>query len=634
MKRFRSSYFKVLLIILALLLFLNHTGLLQNASLKFSDNFYGKKLVYDKIVIVEIDDESISRFGNWPLNRSVYAKLLHKLEASKVIGLDIGFYETSSAKQDEILRRAINQNSEKIVAGMEYTSFGNDTVGREKLVPYFSCQNVACGYVNIIVDRDGVARAVNLNVKGEHDYFATDIFEKVYGKRPAPDNRYMVNFAGEPGTIESYSLFEVVEGNINKSFFDEKIVLVGATSQNLHDMVMVPTSNEKLMPGVEFHANAVNTMIHDNEVKQSGLLLEAVIISLFVLLTGWVFHKWGTVKSLIAMIIACIAYFVFALIVFEISNIILETIFVWFAVALTYFGMLGFSFKLEQKRRQEIKSAFGRYVSPVLIEQMINNPGLLKLGGEKKTITILFSDIADFTRISEQLEPEQLTELMNEYLTKMTRIVLKNYGLVDKFIGDAIMCFWGAPIDDDNQTERACKCAVEMELELDSLKEAWKNKFGVNIDIRIGIHKGEAIVGNLGSEERFDYTAIGDSVNVASRLEAINKNYKTRICVSEELYTEAKDKFKFRQLDLVRVKGKTKPTKIYELNNKLDNKVIEDFHKALMLYRQKKFHAAKKIFENLKGKDYVSEVFLDRISAIEQKTPGKSWDGVFDMDKK
>jgi adenylate cyclase len=239
-----------------------------------------------------------------------------------------------------------------------------------------------------------------------------------------------------------------------------------------------------------------------------------------------------------------------------------------FTIALVYIGLVVVYYRTEEKSRKWITSVFGKYVSPVVIDTLIKNPDKLNLGGEKRNITIFFSDIRGFTPISEKLQPEELVHLLNEYLTEMTSIIMDGQGLVDKYMGDAIMAFWGAPIEQPNHAELACESSLKMVDKLRELQKKWKKEGIPSFDIGIGLNSGEAIVGNMGSKSRFDYTAMGDNVNIASRLEGLNKKYDTNIIISENTYKLVKDKFKTKKIDTVKVKGKEKSIIIYELLSK------------------------------------------------------------------
>jgi adenylate cyclase len=306
------------------------------------------------------------------------------------------------------------------------------------------------------------------------------------------------------------------------------------------------------------------------------------------------------------------------------------------------FSLVVVYYRTEEKSRKWITSVFGKYVSPVVIDNLIKNPDLINLGGEKRNITIFFSDIRGFTSISERLEPEDLVHLLNEYLTEMTSIIIKNQGLVDKYMGDAIMAFWGAPLDQPDHARIACSSSLEMVEKLKDLQKKWKNEGIPLLNIGIGLNSGNAIVGNMGSSTRFDYTAMGDNVNLASRMEGLNKFYGTSIIITEKTYKIVKDVFEIRKLDAVRVKGKKKPILIYELiseKNKLDKKYIDFitlYEEGLELYFNKKWNVAIKSFkEALKLKDDIaSHEFIKRCQDFIKNPPTKDWDGVWELKTK
>jgi len=257
--------------------------------------------------------------------------------------------------------------------------------------------------------------------------------------------------------------------------------------------------------------------------------------------------------------------------------------------------------------------------------------------GQRREITVFFSDIRGFTSISEKLSPEKLVHLVNEYLTEMTKIILENKGTVDKFIGDAIMAFWNAPFLEKDHPKLACQTAIAQIKELDKLKKSWKKRKLPEMDIGIGINTGDAVIGNLGSEDRFDYTAMGDAVNLSSRLEGLTKQYGVSILISESTYKKVKSDFDFRELDKVKVKGKKITVKIYQLLVEPNDKLVEEFEKGLNLYYKKKFKEAKKHFEacpKIKKDDVPSRIFIERCEAFLKSSPKKGWDGSYEAKEK
>jgi adenylate cyclase len=264
---------------------------------------------------------------------------------------------------------------------------------------------------------------------------------------------------------------------------------------------------------------------------------------------------------------------------------------------------------------------------------------MLKLGGARRDVTVFFSDIAGFTSISEKMEPEPLVRFLNTYLGAMTNIILGRQGTLDKYEGDAIMAFWGAPISQEDHAIRACQAALECQKKLEELRFDWERQSLPPFRIRIGLNSGEAIAGNMGSESRFDYTVMGDNVNLASRLEGISKQYGTELIISENTRTLIGDDFVCRELDLIRVKGKDKPVRIFELIGKKDEvtpeqtQKIEVFQKGLGFYRSKNFMAAIEKFKSITN-DPPSGVFAHRCEVFIQNPPAEGWDGVWTFTEK
>ncbi len=297
----------------------------------------------------------------------------------------------------------------------------------------------------------------------------------------------------------------------------------------------------------------------------------------------------------------------------------------------------------EEEAKKQIKGAFQQYVAPEIIEEILKDPNKLKLGGEKKELTIFFSDIRGFTTISEKLKPEELVQFLNEYLSRMSDIIMNNKGVIDKYIGDAIMAFWGAPIEEKEHARLACESCIEMKEKLKELNRELASKNLPQINIGMGVNTGEAVVGNLGSKEKFDYTVIGDNVNLASRLEGLNKMYGTSIIINESTYEKVKDLFLTREIDLARVKGKVKPVKIYEL---LDRKkslkpserdFLSKFDSGVQLYRKGKFAEAERLFkqaESLNKSDSVSKIYIERCAELKKSKISSNWDGVFEHHEK
>jgi len=305
-------------------------------------------------------------------------------------------------------------------------------------------------------------------------------------------------------------------------------------------------------------------------------------------------------------------------------------------------GIIIYRYISEEKEKKKIRGAFQHYLTASVINEMLKDPAKLKLGGDKKDLTVLFSDIRGFTTISEKLTPEELVRLLNEYLTAMTNIVFQYDGLLDKYMGDAIMAVFGAPLDQPDHAQRACLTALNMMTELHRLQNKWQEEGCPVLNIGIGVNSGDMVVGNMGSEMRFDYTVMGDMVNLGSRLEGMNKEYGSNIIISEFTYNTVKKTMCCRELDWVRVKGKKLPVKIYELLGEKDDEsrwkdFIAGFEKGLALYRAVKWDEAITVFQKvltMRPEDEASKIYIERCFKLKEEPPAQPWDGVFTMKTK
>ncbi len=639
LKILKNKLVSAILISLLAAMFLSsifYIGVFEGWQLRLSDSLFTEKKPLDNIVILAVDDNSLQEIGRWPWPREVFAKLFPMLKDAKVVGVDIAFFEDYDQDVDIQLGKALSGIN--AVIPVEYSEFEDREgilYGTKLLKPILPLQgNADPAFINIFSDMDGVARKAPLHIEGVESYdgFALAIYNKFRGKKTVFDmDRLIINFVGKPGSFITIPITDVLNNRSDISL-ENKIILIGATAPDLHDDFFVPTSGGKAMPGVEVHANALQTlMTKDFLVKEPSWM---VIISMLIIafLIPIMIKKFNTWLSFIISFLLLLGYVAAAVILFD-NGFIINVVYVPLSIALTYMVILIFFFIMEQKEKKHISDAFGKYVSPVVIQELMKNPEKLKLGGERKEITILFSDIRGFTSISEKLSPEDLVTLLNEYLTAMTEIIIKNNGVVDKFIGDAIMAFWGAPIDEKDNAELACRTALEMIEKLAELQQKWKKENLPHIEIGVGINTGGAVIGNMGSYNRFDYTAMGDNVNLGSRLEGLNKEYGTNILVSE--HTKEKISLPVREIDSVRVKGKQKPVRIYELVSRRES-FMDSYEKGLDHYRNKRWDKAIAEFKKaLKAKkDPASEIFIERCHDFKKLPPGKGWDGVFILTKK
>ncbi len=386
------------------------------------------------------------------------------------------------------------------------------------------------------------------------------------------DNRgFMdINFIGGFGCYADYPFAyfckdgDMLKGNPPNTSLKDKIVLVAAYS------VTGIATDEKQSPygamfGIEHHANTLNTILNQDFLFRMTDMQNLIVLLVIALVLGLLLPRLSIVWSLAITGIFLILYIVGAYFLFDIFNYIVALATPVIQVGFMFTLIITYRVLTEQREKRYIRQTFSKFVSKTVVDELLKKPEMLKLGGEKKILSVLFSDIRGFTTLSERMTPEHLVDHLNHYLQAMTDIVIKYDGTLDKYVGDEIMAFWGAPIPQNNHALLSCKAAIEMMTKLKEMNTHWRQEGKDAINIGIGINTGEMIVGNVGSSSRMDYTLIGDNVNLGARLEGTNKIYSTNIIISEYTYEQVKEQVIVRELDLIRVKGKDRPVTIYEL---------------------------------------------------------------------
>lgn len=523
------------------------------------------------------------------------------------------------------------------------------------------------GYYNIFPDIDGTVRWIPLVIQYQDRFYPALSLEAVrsyvgnlplrlrvadhgietiqLGPVSIPTDemgRMLINFRGGPQTFPHYSVADIIAGRTPADAFRDRIVFVGSTAIGVYDLRVTPFSN--VYPGLEVHANVV-----DNILRQSFLFrpewarfFDLLAILLVGLATGLVLPRIRAAFSLLLILVLFVGYWLVSQVLFVRHGMWLNVVYPLLTMVIVYTAVTLYRYIVEEREKRKIRSAFSFYVTPSVVNEMLKNPDKLKLGGDKKELSVLFSDIRGFTSLAEEMEPETLVSLLNEYLTEMTDVVFEFEGLLDKYIGDAIMAVFGAPLEQSDHPLRACRTALKMLDRLAKVQQRWEAEGTPRLDIGIGINTGPMVVGNMGSDRRFDYTVMGDSVNLASRLEGINKEYGTQVVISEFTYNWVKDDFFCRELDAVRVKGRARPAKIYELlafRSEEDPrvKIIEPFAQGLLHYREQKWDKAEEKFNEVLTtipEDVAAQLYLQRIAKLRQEPPGPGWDGVFTMTRK
>ncbi|MBS4095776.1 MAG: adenylate/guanylate cyclase domain-containing protein [Sulfuricella sp.] len=656
-KRFGLPWAGMAAALLALLLSL--TGLWRNVELRLFDELIvatAPNRVDLPITLIGIDEPSFAEIKQqWPWPRSLHGKLVDNLREAgvAVVGFDVLFSEATTLAEDGAFAKAIKRHGSVVLAADMFYEETSAVRQWKRVEPLktFNDAGAVTGFISVQIDPDGVQR----QVPDYRDAFWREILSLFDRKNPgvvaqldaSPDMR--IRYLGGPHTFNYIPYYQMLEPDKYlpphwKDFLKDNIVLVGrnlkATTEvrsAQSDMFQTPffsLANE-LTPGVEIHATMIANMVAGEPLREAAVRWTLLLWLVTSALSVYLMRRWSPVKSgAIGLgLIAAIAGGGYAL---------LTQALLWIPAAgamltvfLVYLAQGGVAYFLEQRQRRQIKMAFSMYVAPAVVEEMIAHPERLKLGGERRELTLLFTDLAGFTSISEALDAEAVAAILNRHLTEMTEIVLRYHGTVDKFIGDAVMAFWGAPILDAEQSVHAVKAAMEMQEKIAAMRAEVLANGGPELQMRIGVHRGDCIVGNMGGDNRFDYTAIGDSVNLASRLEGVNKVYHTGILISETAAQAVAGQIGLRQVDSVRVKGKHQGVGIY--TPCLDERLVNLTTLGLDAYRAGQWELAEERWQAVLAEypdDPVALTFLGRLQHYRENGWPDNWDGVTTLESK
>ncbi len=602
------------------------------------------------------------------------AALAHSIK--KAGNVTVGYFFHLSRADVGHLSEKQKEISKESIAGSRYQMVQADANLHEDMLirayaaeanlPEISAAAQVSGYFNAYPDEDGVIRWTPLITKMGDDYYhslaigmllqyfdwptlTVKLGEGVESIKldtieiPTDESgRMLINYLGPAKTFPHYSISDILNKRLSPELFKDKIVLVGVTATGVYDLRVTPFST--VYPGVEIHANVIDNILHRNFLKHAlwTKVLDLLSIICFGLVMGIAVPRFRAVQGIVLCLGLLIVFVVVNTFIFGHYNIWLNLIYPTLTMMTIYLGITIYRYVTEEKEKKKIRGAFQYYLTASVINEMLKDPSKLKLGGDKKNLSVLFSDIRGFTTVSEKLTPEELVHLLNEYLTAMTDIVFKYDGLLDKYMGDAIMAVYGAPLDQPDHPLRACRTALDMIEALKKLQGKWSAEGRPVLNIGVGINTGEMVVGNMGSQMRFDYTVMGDSVNLGSRLEGINKEYGTNIVISEFTYEAVKDTLLCRELDSVRVKGKKLPVKIYELVGVRDEapkweQFLAHFNDGLAKYKGMQWDEAVAAFRKaleIRPGDPPTEMYVDRCLELKGHPPQGTWDGVFTMTRK
>lgn len=523
------------------------------------------------------------------------------------------------------------------------------------------------GFFNALPEPDGAIRTLPLVVRYQDDLYAPlalAVLQQYLGNPPlqlmvtsegvakvqlgamtVPVDelgRFRINYRGPTGSFPYYSFAAVLGGRVPLESFTDKIVLVGATAVGVYDLRVTPYAS--VFPGVEVHANVIDNLLRRDFLSAPrGLANPAALVliggSLLLCLLLPRLRPWFGL-SLVVTLIA--GYFLLDFYLFKYWRLYLQILYPVNCLLLVYVGVALLRFLAEERERLRIKAAFQNYVPPEVVNVMLQHPERLRLGGEKRELTVLFSDIRGFTSLSEQMDPEELVSLLHSYLNPMTDLVFQYRGTMDKYIGDAIMALYGAPLPLADHADRACETALAMVAKLEDLWGEWQTRGWPNLHIGIGINSGPMTVGNMGSVRLFDYTVIGDNVNLASRLEGLNKYYGTTILISEFTRKRLQRDFTLREVDRVRVKGKREAVSIFELRGSgqpagSEAEFLELYQAGVTAYRHQQWAEAARYFGEclrLYPEDGPVKLLLARIETYRRQPPPPHWDGVYVLTEK
>ncbi len=444
--------------------------------------------------------------------------------------------------------------------------------------------------------------------------------------------------------IKAVSIADILDGTAPVESFKDKVVFVGMTAIGNFDFRVTPYSTTT--PGVYIHAAATENILDGRFLVRQDFIVIFEVLGFLLLgiIMGIVFPRLPAWAAIVGTILFAVAVYLIDVQFIFARGYWMLNVLPTLQATVTAVAIIIYKFLTEGREKRQIRRAFQHYLNKTVVDMVIKDPSRLKLGGERRECTVFFSDVRGFTTLSEKLAPEQLVHVLNTYLTPMTDLIFKYDGTLDKYIGDAIMAFFNAPIDQSDHAIRACHVSVDMMTELDHLRKVWAAEGMTHtIDIGIGLNSGPMVVGNMGTPNYFNYTAMGDTVNLGSRLEGINKEYGTNIIISQSTYDLAKEVIHVREMDLVKVKGKNDPVHIYELVGKggasgVTKDLIEQWARALAMYRTQKWDEAALLFEMIKTQikpgDGPCETYMERCELLRAEPPGPSWDGVWTMTTK
>ena len=540
------------------------------------------------IKIIGIDARTLEEYGpvqTW--SRSVYADLINTLNVDEntkpyVIGFDI-LLSGNVDEGDQALVDAAEEYGNVVVVSQ--LTYSRKWETNDKGVVYYPVEGIvrpyeellnvtSTGYSNVSLDSDGTVRRIIPTETYEgvtYQNFARVVYDKyceTLGITPNEvptdiSGRTIINYSGKPRNYENLSLADVLDGKIDPRIFADSVVFVGSYDPAMQDYFMVPNGGNNQMYGVEIHANIFQSYLQGRFAINGSPYISGLITALVAMLLHLLFRKLKTWQSVILLIVS-IAAEVGILVWINNNGYAHSVIYFPLVLVVSFIYSLGINYLIETRRKKKVLNAFRKYVAPQIVEEIAKKGDFeIKVGGENRDIAVLFVDIRGFTTMSEALQPEQVVEILNEYLTLTTKSIFDNSGTLDKFVGDATMAVFNSPFDLEDYEYKAVCAAMDIVKGGEAIEEKFQKRFGRSVGFGVGVNCGPAVVGNVGCDFRMDFTAIGDTVNTAARLEANAK--KGQVLISDVLYERLKDRLEVRDVGEIPLKGKTKGVFVYEV---------------------------------------------------------------------
>ena len=604
------------------------------------------------IVLVAINEESIETLKlRWPWPRTTHAQLIDRLAqgGAAAIAFDVLFADPASPEEDAALAKAVAKAGNVVMAAdMMYAETAAARFWkRSDPLPAFQEAGALAGLATITFDADQFVRLV----PGEPDAFWRQIVKVLQVRAPAhpvpplPEEGAMIRYLGPDHIFDPIPYHMVLEATPEelKGAFDGRIVIVGRDLRATPELGMAQadlfstpflTYSGGLTSGIKIHATIVDNALSGATLRPLGTTGNTALEALAALLSFFAFRRWRPIVggALLLVIGACLAALAWYLFLYR---------GIWIAVAapltIVMAAYLAYGFRsyfTENRRKRELQRAFARYVSPEVVDQIVANPQRLSLGGEKREITVMFTDLKGFTGLSEKCAPEVVSQVLIRHFSAMTEVILAKHGTVVQFIGDAIMAFWGAPLDDPEHALHAVEAAVAMQESMEALRAELRAEGLPEIHMRVGLNTCVAIVGNMGSATRFAYTAMGDGINLGARLEGANKAYGTKILASGETVARLRGRVPMRRVDRVKVSGKAEAVDIF--TPVADVALVEPTAFAFDAYLRREWERAAELYRGMRESDPADGVaarVLARIEECQRHPELAAADGSVSLDK-